>query len=299
VVTDMRTRFVQTASALLDKDERVAVLLAEISEDRFEPAIRAHPNRVIHLGIMEQTMIGAAAGFAMEGFHPIAHSITPFLVERPFEQIKIDFGYQGLGGTLVSSGGSYDYGAEGATHHSPGDVAALLAIPGVEVIVPGTPDELERLLRATYANGRLTYIRASNAENPTSFPVEPGRIDVVRRGSQATVLAVGPMLGRTLTACQGLDVTIAYLTSVSPFDPAGLRAIAGDRPLVITVEPFYEGTSAASLAAALADVPSRIVSIGVPRCFIHAYGTASEHDRALGLDEAGIRRRFADILSDT
>lgn len=295
-MTDMRGRFVQTASALLDEDPRVAVLLAEISEDRFAPAIHAHPDRVINLGIMEQTMIGAAAGFAMEGFHPIAHSIAPFLVERPFEQIKIDFGYQGLGGTLVSCGASYDYGAEGATHHSPGDVAALLAIPGVEVMVPGTPDELERLLRATYANGRLTYIRGSNAENPTSLPVEPGRIEVVRRGSTATVLAVGPMLGRTLAACEGLDVTIAYLTSVAPFDAPGLNAIVGDRPLVITVEPFYEGTLAPAVAEALADVPSRIASIGVPRRFIHTYGTALEHDRDLGLDEAGVRAKIGSIL---
>jgi transketolase len=299
VVTDMRSRFVQTATALLDEDPRVAVLLAEISEDRFEPAIRAHPDRVINLGIMEQTLIGAAAGFAMEGFHPIAHSIAPFLVERPFEQIKIDFGYQGLGGTLISCGASYDYGAEGATHHSPGDVAALLSIPDVEVMVPGTPDELERLLRATYANGRLTYIRASNAENPASFPVESGRIGVVRRGSGATVLAVGPMLGRTLAACEGLDVTVAYLTSVAPFDAAGLRAIAGALPFVITVEPFYEGTLTSSVAASLAELPSRFASVGVRRRFIHAYGTASEHDRALGLDEAGIRSRIAEILSDT
>jgi len=295
----MRSRFVQTASALLDEDPRVAVLLAEISEDRFAPAIRAHPDRVINLGIMEQTMIGAAAGFAMEGFHPIAHSIAPFLVDRPFEQIKIDFGYQGLGGTLVSCGASYDYGAEGATHHSPGDVAALLAIPGVEVMVPGTPDELERLLRATYANGRLTYIRGSDAENPTSFPVEPGRIEVVRRGSQATVLAVGPMLGRTLEACNGLDVTIAYVTSVAPFDAAGLRAITGDRPLAVTVEPFYEGTLVFAVAEALASVPSRVVSIGVPRRFIHSYGTASEHDRDLGLDEASLGGRIERILLDT
>jgi transketolase len=284
VVTDMRSRFVRTASALLDEDERVAVLLAEISEDRFDPAMRAHPDRVINLGIMEQTMIGVAAGFAMEGFHPIAHSIAPFLVERPFEQIKIDFGYQGLGGTLVSCGAS--------------DVAALLAIPGVEVMVPGTPDELERLLRATYANRRLTYVRAGNAENPSSFPVEPGRIDVVRRGSRATVLAVGPMLGRTLAACEGLDVTVAYVTSVSPFDATGLRSIAGDRPFVITVEPLYEGTLSPFVASALVDVPSRIASVGVPRRFIHAYGTALDHDRALGLDEPGIRGRLTRILSD-
>ena len=82
-------------------------------------------------------MVGVAAGFAMEGFHPIAHSLSPFMAERPYEQLKLDFGYQGLGGTFVGSGGSYDYAGEGATHHSPADASLMLAIPRMQVLVPG------------------------------------------------------------------------------------------------------------------------------------------------------------------
>ena len=93
----------------------------------------------------------------------IAHTIAPFLVERPYEQVKLDFGYQGLGGTLASVGAPYDYGTEGGTHHAPGDVQAMLTIPGAEVLVPGSAAELDVLLRGTYANGRLTYLRASGA----------------------------------------------------------------------------------------------------------------------------------------
>ena len=75
----------------------------------------------------------SSAGFDLEGFHPIAHSLSPFVSERPYEQLKDDFGYQGLGGTFVGCGGSYDYAAEGATHHAPADVALMLAIPTVVV----------------------------------------------------------------------------------------------------------------------------------------------------------------------
>jgi transketolase len=296
MVIDMRSQLARTATDLVERDPNVAVVLAEISVDRFERAIAIAPNRVINIGIMEQTLVGVAAGFAMEGFHTIAHTMAPFLVERPFEQVKVDFGYQGLGGTLASVGAPYDYGTEGGTHHSPGDVGVVLTVPNTDVLVPGCATELDRLLRQTYADGRLTYLRASVAQNDVAFDVERGRLDVVRRGSRATVVVVGPLLTRTLAACEGLDVSVLYTTSVAPFDAAGLAAAAGPDPLVIAVEPFYEGTLLPALADALRHVPSRFASVGVPRRFITSYGTAEEHDRELGMDVAGIRRRVVAAL---
>src|SRR5262249_10087020 len=167
-----------------------------------------------------------------------------------------DFGYQGLGGTLASVGAPYDYGTEGGTHHSPGDVALMLTVPGAEVLVPGSAAELDTLLRSTYANGRLTYLRASVAQNDEAFDVASGALQVIRLGTRATVVAVGPMLSRTLAATEGLDVTVLYTASVAPFDAAALASVAGDDPLVIAIEPFYEGTLIPSLAEALRHVPS-------------------------------------------
>jgi transketolase len=299
VVTNMRTQIARTATELVETDPRVAVVLAEISVDRFAGARRAAPDRVINVGIMEQTLVGVGAGFAMEGFHTIVHTMAPFLVERPFEQVNVDFGYQGLGGTLASVGAPYDYGTEGGTHHAPGDVGVVLTVPGIEVLVPGCAPEVDVLLRATYANGRLTYLRASLAQNDDAFGVAPGRLHVVRPGSGATVLAVGPVLTRTLAACEGLDVTVLYTASVAPFDAEGLSASVGNDPVVIAVEPFYEGTMVPVLAEALRHRPSTFASIGVPRRFITSYGTLEEHDRELGMDAAGIRRRIVASLSET
>jgi len=290
---EMRAAFGATASALVAADDRVAVVLSEISTEYFDAALREHPDRVVNIGIMEQSMVGVAAGFAMEGFHPIAHSLSPFMAERPYEQLKLDFGYQGLGGTFVGVGGSYDYASEGATHHAPADAALMLAIPRMEVLVPGHGDEVDRLLRDTYANGRPTYLRASVASNAQGQAVAPGRIEVVRRGAGATVLAFGPMLDRALGACEGLDVTVAYATSLAPFDHEGLRSIAGATPRVIVVEPFYEGTSAQVLADTFRGVPASITHVGVPRAFIHGYGTPEDLDADLGLDAIGLRDRLS------
>ena len=294
---EMRAAFAATASALVAQDDRVAVVLAEISTESFAEALREHPDRVVNIGIMEQAMVGVAAGFAMEGFHPIAHSLSPFMAERPYEQLKLDFGYQGLGGTFVGVGGSYDYATEGATHHAPADVALMLAIPGMEVLVPGHGEELDRLLRATYANGRATYLRASVAANAEAHDVAPGRIEVLRRGAGATVLAFGPMLDRVLAACEGLDVTVAYATSLGPFDHEGMRSLAGATPRVVSVEPFYAATSAQVLAETFQGVPASLAFLGVPRAFIHGYGTPEELDAELGLDVAGLRERVALIVA--
>ena len=289
----MREVFAATATDLLVEDARVAIVLAEISGQLFRAARRHDPMRVVNVGIAEQTMVGVAAGLAMEGFHPISHSLSPFMAERPFEQLKLDFGYQGLGGTFVGAGGSYDYASEGATHHAAGDVAAMLAIPRMQVLVPGHGAETASLLGASYDNGEPTYLRTSLATNDQAFEVSPGRLEVVRRGTGATVLAFGPMLSRTLRATEGLDVTVAYATSLEPFDERGLASIVGSHPHLVVVEPWYEGSAAPVVTRALGHLPTTYGFVGVPRRFVHDYGTWAEIDALLGLDEAGLRVRLA------
>ncbi|HVG87403.1 MAG TPA: transketolase C-terminal domain-containing protein [Gaiellales bacterium] len=292
----MRSRSAATVVELMDADPRVSVVLAEISVERFEEALRRHPDRAVNVGIMEQTMIGVAAGMALEGQLPVAHSIAPFLVERSLEQIKLDLGNQELGAILIGTGGSYDYSTEGTTHHSPGDVQVLLSVPGIAVHVPGHSDEADVLLRHAHRTGGLTYLRTSAAENAAPRPIDPGRLLRVRTGRRGTVVAVGPMLDRTLQAVHEIDVTVLYATTVAPLDAAGLAAAAADAAEVISVEPFHEGTLAGPLAAALAGRPRRFLHIGAPRRVLRDYGSVDDLDRAAGLDAGSIRSRISEFL---
>ncbi|MFD9497771.1 transketolase family protein [Streptomyces sp. NPDC060035] len=294
----MRDRFIATTSRLLDEDPRLALVLAEISRDGFDRAERAHPDRVINVGIREQLLIGTGAGMALTGMRPLMHSFASFLVERPFEQVKLDLGHQGVGGVLVSAGASYDWPAGGFTHMSPGDVALLDTLDGWTVHVPGHPDEAEALLRqAVAADGRV-YVRLSLQSNGTGRPVSGTGFDTVREGAGGVVIAVGPMLDNVLAATQDLDVTVLYATTVRPFDSAGLRRAAGGGPTadVVIVEPYLAGTSTAAAGDALTELPHRVLGLGVGRAELRRYGQLEEHLAAHGLDARGLRQRITGFL---
>src|SRR3984957_4855804 len=163
----MRERFTAVTTDLLAEHARLAVVLADISADSFGPAAARHPDRVINVGIREQLLISVAGGLSLTGIRPIAHTFASFLVERPFEQIKLDLNHQAAesGAVLVSAGASYDYSDNGRTHQSPGDVALLGTLPDWTVHVPGHPDEAERQIRAAARGGGLVYVRLSTDAN--------------------------------------------------------------------------------------------------------------------------------------
>ncbi|BFU47864.1 transketolase family protein [Krasilnikovia sp. MM14-A1004] len=291
----MRETFVATTTALLDEDPRTALVLADISADAFAPARRRHPDRVLNVGIREQLMTGVAGGLALTGLRPYVHSYAPFLVDRAYEQIKLDLGHQDVGAVLVSIGASYDASDVGYTHHSPGDVALLDTLDGWTVHVPGHRDEVPALLRAAARTDDRVYIRLSIQENSAPQPVSP-RLRVVRRGPAGAplVLAVGPMLDPVLDAVADLGVTVAYTSTPRPLDVAGLRALTTAE--IVVVEPYLAGTSSRVAAAALADLPHRELHLGVGRAETRHYGSVADQARSHGLDPAALRASITAFL---
>ncbi len=271
---------------VMERDDRVVLLLGDIGVHGFREAFERFPTRTFNIGILEQASVGLAAGLAIEGLVPVFHSIAPFIVERAFEQIKIDFGYQQLGGNFVSVGASYDYAALGATHHCPGDVQILKTIPGVQIFVPGHPLEFDNHFKTNYANGKLNYYRLSEQSNLYPLPQER-----LRHGNQGVVIAFGPTLDRVLEATDDLDVTVHYRNTIAPFE----MPVVHRRTRLITVEPFYEGTMAAEIEGY--SKGSEILRIGVPRRFLTNYGSRQEHDEKYGLTASAIREKIKGFLN--
>jgi transketolase len=254
---------------------------------------------VLNVGIREQLMVSVGGGLALAGMRPIVHTYAPFLVGRAFEQVKLDLGHQGAPAVLVSVGASYDAARAGRTHQAPEDVTLIGALPGFSVHVPGHPDEVRSLLRGAVralGSGRSAYIRLTTEVNRSVLGSGSGGLALLREGRLGVVVAVGPMLDSVLEAVGDLDVSVAYATTVRPFDADGLRAAAGDSGVVVLVEPYLAGTSAGVVSEALAGRPHRLLSLGVRELELRRYGTPGDHARMQGLGAAGIRRSVLKFL---
>lgn len=295
----MRKTFQSVVSELVDRDDSVVVLLGDIGVFAFRESMSRHPSRVINLGILEQAMLGVGAGMAMSGLNPVLHSIAPFVVERTFEQIKVDYGYQKVGGNIVSVGASYDYASLGATHHSPGDVSLLLSVPGVEVCLPGTSEELASQLKTRYNNGLLTYFRLSERENSQTVEVSPTGVSEKSSGKDVTVVAFGPTLDLAICALAEeptIDAGLIYVNCLNADTWVELASKIQTEKILL-VEPFYSFTTSAHLLEALKYRSTKIASLGVPREFIREYGTLSQIDEYIGFNTNGLRRKLVELVN--
>ena len=108
----MRVAFGETLMKLADKDDRIVLLTGDV-EQEMNPFKEKYPERFFNLGLTEQAITSMAAGLAIEGYRPIVYSITPFVIERPYEQVKIDIDEQNLPVMLI---GYSDYPTDGPTH---------------------------------------------------------------------------------------------------------------------------------------------------------------------------------------
>tara|TARA_Y100000590_G_scaffold15342_3_gene18422 strand:- start:2473 stop:2976 length:504 start_codon:yes stop_codon:yes gene_type:complete len=109
----MRRCFGKIISELADKDDDIYLIVGDIGYRVFDEFRDKHPKKFINLGICEQSIISVASGMAIEGLKPWVYTITPFLIERPFEQIKLDIDQQNVNVKLV---GFADYPTLGPSH---------------------------------------------------------------------------------------------------------------------------------------------------------------------------------------
>jgi transketolase len=151
----MRRRFGKMITELADKDENIYIIAGDIGYRIFDEFRKKHPDRFINMGVCEQSMIGVSAGMALEGLKPWVYTITPFLIERPFEQVKLDIDHQNVNVKLV---GFSDYPTLGPTHSELGGKELMQLFKNITSFFPKDGDETEMMASQAYKKNGPAFI---------------------------------------------------------------------------------------------------------------------------------------------
>lgn len=293
----LREQFKDTVSSLAEIDEKVVVLLGDISVFQFRHFKEKYPDRFYNMGICENSLISVTAGLSSQGLRPFVHTIAPFLIDRSIEQIKLDMCYNEFGGNIVSIGASFDYAWDGATHHSYMDLAILRMLPNMGVCQPGSPTELDALIKQRYSGGHPTYYRLS--DNPHRLNIDElcgqaefGKAKIIRDiGSPITVMTAGPILSSVWEGVKDLSVNLVYFSTIKPIDKEVIQYFAGTK--IIVVHDAFGLHEAINEVAGLSTT-----YLGLPDQFCGWYGTVHDIRKKIGLDPHSIRERVALQLND-
>lgn len=290
----MRNQFYKSVEDILDSNHNTAVLLGDVGVYGFRNCFEKYPQRVFNIGVLEQSMVGIAAGLAKTNIIPFVHSFNSFIAEKCLEQLKVDFGYPKINGNFIGMGAPYDYPQNGPTHECPGDVMALNSIPNMQIIFPGNSKEFDVLIKSTYNNGYPTYFRVNTKMHTQDIPVKFAKANVIKKGKDAVILCYGVILNDVIDAAKDLDVTILYYSTVKPFDYITLLQNFNEN--IISIEPFYSGSLNYEITKNLNLRKYTINNIGIPHEYIHRYDKREEIDKYLELDKDNLEKRIKQIL---
>ena len=151
----MRRRFGKVITELADQDRNIVVIVGDIGYRVFDEFRDKYPERFINIGICEQSMIGVCAGMALEGLKPWVYTITPFLIERPFEQVKLDIDQQNANVKLV---GFADYPTLGPTHKELNGEKLMHLFSNITSYFPTNGDETQSMIYEAYEKNGPAFI---------------------------------------------------------------------------------------------------------------------------------------------
>jgi len=289
----------ETFAASVEKvglvDDRLIVIVSDISHYRLQGFAQQAPGRYMNLGVCENSIINFAAGMAHLGYIPVVHTFASFLIDRSYEQIKLSFGYHELPVNLVAIGSGIEYSYHGVTHHSYIDGALIKSVDGSMVFNAGSTFEFDQLFSKAYSNGRINLHRATTQPHNVdlrSKEIIPGKAIKIKNGSDLVIFCTGHTLDTAMKsvphfADKGVDLEIIYIHTLKPldFDAVSRSLIKCKLAIVMEHQSRVGGLfSDVSMCAVeqLANERICVSSISLGETFIHEYGTFAQHNKRLG-----------------
>ncbi len=218
-----------------------------------------YPEKCYEAGIAEQNQIVMAAAMAHEGFHVFAVAYAPFITARVLDQIRVNLGYMKAPVCLIGLSAGMAGSDLGATHTAFEDIANTRSIPNILVTAPADTYEMVKGMEYFVNNPRPMYLRVTVGEDTYFKPVaySPLKADVIRRGKDIALVAVGILLKETIKAAEilhekGIEATVINARTVKPLDEEMIETILFFETIVTIEEHSVIGGLGSAVAEKLA-----------------------------------------------
>jgi len=272
----VRREFVDALVGAATEDDRIVLLTGDLGFNALEPFAERFPERFFNVGVAEQNMLGISVGLAEAGFIPYVYSIATFATMRPYEFIRNGPVLHELPIRIVGMGGGLDYGHNGVTHYAVEDIALMRAQPDLTIIAPADGGQTRAALAAAGDLRRPIYVRLERDD--TAVPGLGGRFGLGRVvqlgvGLDVLLVAVGSVAHEAVAATEllardGIEATVAIVSSFNPSPVDDLADLLARIPAVLTIEAHYlDGGLGSFVAEVIAEhrLDCRLVRCGVRR----------------------------------
>ena len=272
-----REAYGEALAALGAEIPELVVLDADLSKSTMSKKFAdKYPERFFNMGISEANMVGVAAGLASCGKIPFASSFSTFLICKGFDQLRMGVAYQGENAKFCGTHAGISIGEDGVSQQGIEDLALACALNGFVVIAPADEHEMRAAVRAAARYRGPVYLRAGRPKAPIVYPDGKaefviGQSDVVRAGSDVTVIAYGLMTGAAVEAAEtlageNLSVRVVNMATLRPLDVAAIVTSAQLTGALVVAEEHINhgglGSAVAMAAAAHCPVPIEFVNMG-------------------------------------
>ena len=274
--------FGETMSQMAKKDDGIVAVTAAMPEGTgLVKFSEAYPDRFFDVGIAEQHAVTFAAGLATEGFKPVVAIYSTFL-QRAYDQILHDVCLEALPVVFAVDRGGI-VGEDGATHNGVFDLSYLRSLPNMVVMAPKDENELARMLTTSFAHkgpiairyprGAVEGVKIENRD----IPIPIGKAEVLQKGDDILILAIGRSVSEALTAHvklaeKGISATVVNCRFVKPLDADLIGNLARKIPRIITVEEnVRQGGFGSAVMECLCDqgiTGYLLERIGIPDTFV-------------------------------
>ena len=303
----VRNEFANLMYEIGKKDSKLVVLVGDISHGILDQFRNSFPERYYNIGILEPSMVNISAGLSKLGLRPVIHTIAPFLIERSYEQIKLDFGYQNLPVNIISVGGSFDYSKLGCSHHCYTDVSLMSHFKNSIVITPGSNIEFRELFKQIYKGSTINYFRLPENSHDVKFnpkDIKLGKSIKIKSGKDITLITHGGMLRHAQKAAElckkeKINVELIYCHTLKPFDSKTLVKSLKKTKKLISVEDLSMHDGLFNLCTkSIANVEIKNIKLKqlAIEDFIHDYGSFDDLCKKAKIDYMNIYKQIKKMI---